>query len=294
MRLPDGRRIGYAEYGDPDGVAVLALHGTPGSRIKFRAADALAARLGVRLIAPDRAGYGGSTPKPGRGLAAAAGDLFQLANALGIGEFTLVGISGGGPHAAACAALGDGRVRALGLVGPVGPIRDPVVEAALPPKFRRIFALGRHPLLARVVFTAIGRCAAYWPGLLARGLMQRACAADRPLLRRADVAGSLAASFAEGIGRGVEGAMEDARMFAEPWDFDPALICVPTVVWQGSEDGNVPPAAAIRLARLIPGCEMHLIEGAGHYWVYDHFDEVLRTLLDRADRRHGTAGIAPS
>ncbi|MGD9867101.1 MAG: alpha/beta fold hydrolase [Hyphomicrobiales bacterium] len=280
VRLPDGRRISYAEYGDPDGFPVLALHGTPGSRFKFRPADGLAMERGVRLIAPDRAGYGGSTPKTGRDLAEVASDVTELANALGLERFAVVGISGGGPHAAACAWLMGERVAALGLVGPVGLVTDPDIARSLTPKFRRIFlGLGRHPLLARAAFSVIGFVARRWPGLVPRGLVARAASADRAILLRPEVGANLAESFAEGLEHGVSGATEDARLFCAPWGFDPGGIGVPTALWQGMDDGNVPAEAAVRLAERIPGCRLYRLHGEGHYWVLDHFGEVLDALL---------------
>lgn len=122
MRLPDGRHLGYAEYGDPAGLAIIGFHGTPGSRLMFQLADSAARELGLRLLAPERPGFGISTYQKNRTLASYAADIAAFADRLGIKRFAVAGISGGGPYAAACAALLPERVTALALVSPVGPM----------------------------------------------------------------------------------------------------------------------------------------------------------------------------
>ncbi|MET0869990.1 MAG: alpha/beta hydrolase, partial [Methyloceanibacter sp.] len=110
LRLADGRRIGFAEYGDPDGQPVLAIHGTPGSRLMFALTDAPARERRLRIVAPERPGYGLSDFQLQRSLAEAASDLEQCANALGLRRFALIGVSGGGPYAVAAAAAMPRRI----------------------------------------------------------------------------------------------------------------------------------------------------------------------------------------
>src|ERR1700726_2169775 len=114
----DGRRLAASVYGDPEGLPVFLLHGTPGSRIGPTPRSAILHRLGVRLICFDRPGYGESDRLPRRRGPAGAGDGSALAHALGGGKFAVVGRSGGGPHALACAALLPERTtKAAVLVG---------------------------------------------------------------------------------------------------------------------------------------------------------------------------------
>ncbi len=105
LSLGDGRKIGYAEYGDPDGLPVIALHGTPGSRFMFALTDEGARARGLRVIAPERPGYGRSDFHRFETLADTASDVEALADALGLDRFALMGMSGGGPHAVAAAHL---------------------------------------------------------------------------------------------------------------------------------------------------------------------------------------------
>ncbi|WP_455385831.1 alpha/beta fold hydrolase, partial [Acidihalobacter prosperus] len=121
LRLPDGRRLAYAEYGDPRGRPLIYNHGLLSSRFEAVFADGAARRLGLRLIAVDRPGCGGSDPLPGRRLLDWPGDVAALAAALRLPHFHVFGVSGGGPYALACASALAGRVTGLTLVCPLGP-----------------------------------------------------------------------------------------------------------------------------------------------------------------------------
>ena len=105
MELPDGRELAWLEAGKPRGRPVFAFHGTPGSRRQVSFDEKSITAAGVRMIAPDRPGYGHSSYHPGRSLADWAADVSALADHLKVGTFTVVGVSGGGPHAVACARL---------------------------------------------------------------------------------------------------------------------------------------------------------------------------------------------
>src|SRR6185312_3853086 len=104
VRLADGRTLACLELGDPSGPPVLYFHGYPGSRLEARVAAAAARRLGLRLLAVDRPGFGQSTFQTGRSIGAWAADVAALADRLALGRFSIVGVSGGGPYALACAA----------------------------------------------------------------------------------------------------------------------------------------------------------------------------------------------
>jgi pimeloyl-ACP methyl ester carboxylesterase len=276
MRLPDGRRIGYAEFGDAKGLPVLAIHGTPGSRYMFALTDQAARERGLRIIAPERPGYGLSDYRRRDALAQTAEDVNALADGLGLDRFALIGVSGGGPHAMAAAASIPDRVALLALISPVGPIAD---------CHRRIRMSAFH----RLVFTRVGRsksaCASFFwslrnlirwaPGLAHAGLMRRVTPSDRPILTTADVRANLRAAIHEGLRPGIKGALQDLRLFCGPWNLPLGEIDVPTIMWQGSDDTIVPPQAAYHLAEALPNCRLDVVQGAGHYWVFAQFARVL-------------------
>lgn len=276
LKMPGGRLLGYAEYGDPQGMPVLCFHGTPGCRWMFQLGSPLAAEHGIRLIAPDRPGYGVSSPVAARQLSDWPGDIAWLADRLGISDFAVIGVSGGGPYAAACAACLADRISAAALVSPAGPVGLSEIAEHLSREHKRIFSsLARSPRLIDATFTAMRFAVTYSPSLALRGLMARAASVDREILSDRVIGDNLITSLAEGLVDGISGAAQDLWLFAAPWDFAPGEIAIPCKVWQGDLDRNVPPAAAYHLAETIPGCELEVLSGTGHYWIYRHFDQVL-------------------
>jgi pimeloyl-ACP methyl ester carboxylesterase len=275
-RVTGGRQVGYAEYGDPHGLPAIALHGTPGSRFMFALTDEAGRTRGLRLIAPERPGYGLSDSHHFETLAETAGDVEALADALGLDRFSLIGVSGGGPHAIATSALLKDRILRLALVGPVGPIADCGDHIRMSHLHHLIFtrmAPSRH---ASGAFFATLRTLLDWaPSVAYHILMQRVTAGDRDVLHRPEVRANLQAAIREGLRTGVEGALQDLRLYCGPWDLKLAEINVPTFMWQGSDDTIVPADAAYRLAGALPNCRLEVIEGAGHYWVFGEFDRVL-------------------
>ena len=274
--LPDGRRVGYAEYGDPKGLPVFALHGTPGSRLMFALTDLVARDRRLRLIAPERPGYGLSDYRSCATLLDHAKDVSALANALGIERFAIIGVSGGGPYAVAVAAAMPRRVVLLALVGPVGPIADHGQQIRMSPRHRLLFGrLARWPLAPRAFFFGLRKLLHVAPEIAYRGLLTRVSQPDRTILARDDVKASLCAAVLEGLRPGIEGAVQDVGLFCAPWGLALERVDASAVLWQGSDDSIVPPEAAYWLARTLPNCRLDVVHGAGHYWVFAQFGLVL-------------------
>ena len=290
--LPDGRLLGYAEYGDPSGAPIFGFHGTPGSRLMFSLAHPAALDLGIRLIAPERPGFGISTYQRGRTLASYAIDIADFADALGIGQFAVAGVSGGGPYAAACAALLPGRVSALGLVSPVGPMAGAEKPASigkghyfafrvtprLPPLLAAVFCIGRYAFL-------------YAPNAIYGFILGRASPSDWKILSRGEVRRNLLRGVAEGCRPGIGAGMQEMGLFSRPWDVPFQAIRAPAFHWQGMADRNVSIAASLGLAERVPNCRTRRIENAGHYWIFDNIAEVLRTLAEAARQSTAAASL---
>ncbi|MEX1060579.1 MAG: alpha/beta hydrolase [Methyloceanibacter sp.] len=276
QRLADGRRIGYAEFGDARGAAVLAIHGTPGSRFMFALTDKAARARGLRIIAPERPGYGLSDFCRKGTLAHAADDMTAFADALGLDRFAVIGVSGGAPHAIATAASMADRIALLALISPVGPIADCQGRIHLTKLHRLIFTkMGGSPAACATFFWSLRNLVRWAPGVAYRALMQRVVPSDRKVLARAEVKANLQAALREGLRPGIEGARQDLRLFCAPWGLKLEDIDVPAIVWQGSDDAIVPPGAAYHLAETLPNCRLDVIQGGGHYWVFAQFERVL-------------------
>ena len=265
-----GRRV---EYGDLKGLPVFALHGTPGSRLMFALSDHAARDRGLRLIAPERPGYGLSDYRHSATLFDHARDIATLAEALGFERFAIIGVSGGGPYAVAVAAALPRRVTLLALVG---PIADHGRQIRMSRGRRLLFGnLVRLPVALRAIFFGLRNLLHLAPELAYRGLMARVSQSDRAILARDDVKASLRAAVFEGLRPGIEDAVQDVTLFCAPWGLPLARVYASAVLWQGSDDSIVPPEAAYWLGRTLPNCRLDVIHGAGHYWVFGQFGLVL-------------------
>jgi len=287
MQLADGRRLGWREYGAPGGWPVIALHGTPGGRSKYAMADAEARRLGLRLICPDRWGYGLSDrPRDTPRLNSYADDIVDLADSLGIARFSVVGISGGGPFAAAVAALLPERVVGLALVSPVGPIAGAPCAWRLGAFHQVCFRmLPAMPGAIRLCFGVMRGVLAVSPAAAVAMASARAGSSDRATVRRPAIRQGLGETFKLGLLPGSDGAVIDMDLFGKPWSLPLGVVAAESRLWIGLEDRNVPVAAACGLAEAIPGCELSVIPDAGHFWITAHFPEVLRWLSVRAHQK---------
>ena len=264
LTLPDGRNLSIAQFGSPAGPPVFYFHGYPGSRQEVAILD----HLPLRIISIDRPGYGSSTPLPGRRLLDWPADVAAAADQLGVDRFTVLGVSGGGPYATACAYALPQRVSAAVLLCPVPP---PEALEGLPARalgdLGLLMFLGRNPRAARAFLTT-ARWLGRNPRLLTPALIQRFGALRLPasdLQALAEPASSrVLASFREGIRPGIEGVWMDAQIYAQPWGFALDAVQVPVELWHGTAD-TIVPAATSEVYRAIPGLRRTLIDGAGHY-----------------------------
>ena len=256
VRMPDGRCIAVEEYGDPAGPPVLYFHGWPACRLEA----GLIPGLPVRLLALDRPGYGRSTPQPGRTLLDWPHDVAEVMDRLGVRQFHVVGLSGGGPYAAACAYALPERVLGMALVSPVPPAFTGHGSTA---GVGHLFRLGRHPVAARRVLNAM-RPLLHRRIITPRTIVGRSLpTSDRSSLTPATLAG-LGRVWREGLGRGVQGALSDAEIYAGSWGFALPDIGVPTTIWWGAEDSLIP-EAGIAPYRTVPNARIQVLAGEGHY-----------------------------
>jgi pimeloyl-ACP methyl ester carboxylesterase len=281
MELPDGRELAWVELGDPSGKAVLAFHGTPGSRFQVVADEGQVRTAGVRLVSVDRPGYGHSTYHPGRTLVEWPDDVRRLADHLDLDRFGVMGLSGGGPHALVCAALMPERVSAAGVLSGVGCLGEPNSEEGMLPTNAFITKMSRHttkPLeIAFAVMTTIQR---RWPEQMLRLMAKQLPAADAGILARPEMKRMLLREAKRASATTAKAAAQDFEIFSRDWGFQLADIKVPVHLWQGDADRNVPLAHARRMAAAIPGSILHEVPGGGHLMSLDRTYEILSTLAE--------------
>ncbi|GBG39131.1 alpha/beta fold hydrolase [Mycobacterium montefiorense] len=280
-QLIDGRELAWAELGDPSDYPVFAFHGTPGSRHQILVDSASLHAAGVRMIVPDRPGCGASTRQRRRAFAGWADDVAELADHLGIRRFAVLGISGGGPYAAVCARFLPDRVSAAALVSGVGSLAEPGSESGMMAANRLFARLGRRvPAANAVIFGLIFLFGRRAPHRVLPLLMNSMPAVDIGVLSRPEVLSMFISMLADASPTAGRAAAQDFRLFARDWGFRLEDINVPVQVWQGDVDVNVPVAHALRQAAAIPGATLHVVPGEGHLMFVDHFEEILRELLD--------------
>lgn len=217
----------------------------------------------------DRPGYGTSTPVPDRPVASAAADTARIADALGVAAFAVLGHSGGGPHALACAALLPERVRAAAVISSPAPFDADGLDW---------FAGMTEPAALRAA--AAGRAA--------KERYEAAPSETVPFT--ADDWAALATDWAwfdsvvaPALAAGPAALIDDDLAFTRPWGFDPAAVTAPVLVVHGTADEMVPASHGRWLARRCPGAELRLVPGAGHISVLRSAPDVL-TWLSAAQR----------
>jgi pimeloyl-ACP methyl ester carboxylesterase len=262
----DGRMLAVEDCADPAGRPVLVHMGTPNSRHLYGPNVRDAAERGLRLICYDRPGYGGSSPQPGRTVADCAGDVRAICAELGIDRLAMWGISGGGPHVLACAALLPDLVTAAASLASLAPYgaegldyfagmgQDNVDETRLfltdEAASRAKMDKDREELLATS------------PADAAKGIESLLTPTDAAVLH-GELAEYLVSSAQDGLAPGSQGWWEDNCMI-RPWGFDLADIAVPVLLLHGRQDMFVPFGHGEWLAAHIPNVEAWLLDDDGH------------------------------
>ena len=283
LRLPDGRNLSYAEFGKPDGYPVLYFHGTPSSRLEplLFAEDEVIARLGLRMIAADRPGMGQSDFQPKRGFSDWPGDVVALANALVLDRFAILGASGGGPYATACAAKIPERLRTVVIVSGGWPMNLPEAWDNLTPAVRLTrtiaskapFLLG---LMRKVTWgtpkswgdKSLARFTAGWP------------APDRAVLEQPGRMERLMQVMRESVHQGTRGPVWDMHLSVREWDFCLDDVRMPLKLFHGELDRNVPIALVRKVMGKLPSAQLVTYDNEGHWSTpVNHLDEIAQALI---------------
>lgn len=283
FQLPDGRVMGYAEYGQRDGFPLLVLHGTPGSRYMFQPGDEIAQSRGLRLIAPDRPGYGLSSVCIPTQYHQWTQDIKCLLEALNVERFLVFGVSGGGPFATAVASSMPEKIRGLALVSPVGIFDQAVCETWRWQHKLLFHQLPRFPFIMKFLFQLMRLFIFYLPHVSLKVFIQNLGKADQLILKEPIHTEQLIDAFHEGLRFGVDGVCADVQLFSSPWKIALKTIRMPVCLWQGMDDHMVPPKGALRLAECLPNVDVFVLEGEGHFWILNHFEDVLDQLLTTPD-----------
>jgi pimeloyl-ACP methyl ester carboxylesterase len=280
VRLSDGRQLGFASFGDADGVPVFYLHGSFGSRLEGRLTHPSALHRHVRVIAPDRPGFGLSQHRAKAALLDWPADLAELADRLGLDRFSMLGVAGGGPFALACAHKLGARVRALALVSSTGPHDRPGALSGMDLRVRMMLHVlpRRLPWLLRRMQERVARLADRDPAEMLREASGTLPSSERAVLASPEIAEIFMDAAYEGFRSGVHGVVDELRILAEPWGFGLEAIEAPVFLWHGETDRVSPVAMAHALAREIAKSQLQTIPERGSAIAVDVVPDAIATL----------------
>jgi pimeloyl-ACP methyl ester carboxylesterase len=281
VKLKDGRNLGYAEYGNLKGKVVFYFHGSPSSRLEAAALHETATRLNVYIISVDRPGMGLSTFQNGRRILDFVDDVAELADALNIDRFAVMGMSGGGTYAYACACKMPDRITGASIISGIGPIdelnatRNMIISTRL-----TLWLSVKAPYLMRLLFAIILNDVRRKHNLYFYKSLPHP---DQATLSIPFIADMWIESILEAFRSGTIGPVWDLGLFKQPWGFNPEEIIVPVQLWHGELDRNVPSVIARRLAVRIPKCQAKFYSHEGHFSLgFNHIEEIIATLVSQS------------
>ena len=276
IKLKDGRLLAYVEYGALEGKPVVYFHGFPGTRLDWPLIDVddSATKLKARIIAVDRPGTGLSDFKPDRKILDWPDDVTELADALQLDRFSVVGYSGGGPYTAACAYKISGRLTAAAIVSGMTPPEAPSIKEAIAWSMFALSPKERRPILTGIAHdldqVESGMKQSYPEGHPDRVIL------DQPGFAKKFID----LTFGEALRLGIDGVDQDAALYALPWGFQLQDITTEVHLWHGEQDLNVPISAARYVADAIPNCHATFFPDEGHISItHNHIREILNMLV---------------
>jgi pimeloyl-ACP methyl ester carboxylesterase len=280
LALADGRVLAWRWWGDRGGTPVLRVQGTPASRLNRNPDPTIQRDLGVRYLMADRPGYGGSTRKPGRGVADVTDDLVALLDDQGLDRVPVMGTSGGGPHALAIAARHPDRISAVGVVVGAAPLVQEEVDQLVGVNAEGYAAALKgwqslYEYLVPVRERLLGDT-----GM--QGVLHDAPPTDRAIMESPTWQRLSRENLAESLRQGAEGWADESLVLNMNWDFDPRDVKASVTWWHSEDDKNAPLSAARRVAAQLQRVDMHIWHGEGHFASLVHDKEIVQELIDRS------------
>ncbi|KAF3036461.1 hypothetical protein E8E12_006140 [Didymella heteroderae] len=292
MQLEDGRTLSYAAYGSPvPRTTVIYMHGFPSSRFEGKLWHSVCTKHMIRLIAPDRPGIGLSTYQPNRQILHWPVDVLALADALKVSQFYILGVSGGAPYALACVkTIPKSRLLGVSIVSGMYPMK--LGTAGMTMHSRMLFWVapwltGLTSFMFDMSMGKAARCSdpQVFEDVLEQEVDSRH-AGDQTAMKDPKHWPTFVAMMREAFARGSRGASWEARLKGSEWGFELSQLYIDSDVgcsltlWHGTEDVNCPAAMAKKAGSLMPGCNLHMMEGEGHVsFIFKKADEILNDLI---------------
>ena len=284
LELEDGRKLGYAEYGDPDGKPVFHFNGSGGSRLERPSDSRILTELGIRYISTDRPGHGNSTLQKDGELLDWPDDIASLADHLGISRFYILGWSAGGSHALACAYEMPDRVISGAVVSGLAPPDRPNPYKGYKGFLLLLMVLGRKfPKLVYIFRRMAARQINSPSEKMGVRFVRSLPEVDQKPFENPDVRELFLADIKEGYKQGGDGPARDDIIINTPWKFDIREIQTRFDIWQGDSDWNVPVNQGYYQANLLPDSNFHLMKNKGHMLLLEEWENVLAELIKQGE-----------
>lgn len=266
ITLSSGRKLGYAEYGDPKGVPLFYYHGWPSSRCQGELLDGIGKDLGLRIISPDRPGLGLSDFQPGRQLLDWPPVLEELAAHVGAEKFHVMGVSGGGPYVLATAHTMSDRVLSATVICGAPPLRI-VGTRELMWTYKLALWSQRHTPLLLAPGLALSARVLSLPShsLPLRAFISTLGPRDQEALRSAENSRIVMSSGSVGLRSGHRAMTVDGNIYTSDWGIDLEKVVYPIRYWHGSLDLNIPHSLVERFTCRMPNAKLTILDGEGHY-----------------------------
>jgi pimeloyl-ACP methyl ester carboxylesterase len=277
--LDNNALLSWNEYGSADGEPVFYFHGIPGSRLEAKPADIIASKLDIRLIAPDRPGYGDSDLQNNFTPLDWPESITQLADTLGIDHFSTLSLSGGGVYALACAHEIPERIKKLTLISCSAPYETDAMQQGIYADFKPLYELAAADYSAAL--QQVSQLASSADTLLN---VYESClpAEDLQILSNKEIRAQFLDDLTLAISNGVEGFTADLRCFSSPWQFNLEDIQTEVDIWHGYKDKNVGFVVAEYLASRLKNNTTHFMKNSGHLFLFDHWHDVLESIKSKA------------
>jgi pimeloyl-ACP methyl ester carboxylesterase len=279
MQLPDGRTLGYAELGEPEGVPIFYFHGLPGSRLEAQKINRCVNKINARLIGVDRPGMGVSDFQPKRQLLDWPVDVSALADSLAIDRFCVLRLSGGGPHALACACKIPERITACGVVSSIGP---PEINNEGMGKANRYFLSPSKyitPLTRFMLWMLVERYSQDERKLehYFMRLSKKVPEPEKKILEDPDLMKPAIEATKDSFRQGCKGMANEMTLYSSPWGFQLEDISIENMyLWHGELDENIPVSMGKAMAESIPKCQETYFPQESHLsTIVNHIDEIL-------------------
>lgn len=266
ISLEDNRILSYATYGPEDGTPFILFHGSPGSRISMD--DELFHQLGIKMIYPERPGYGNSSANPKATFKSWAADMEAFLDHLELEKVAIGGGSGGGPYALACAAYNPDRFNSVSLIASAAPHDIPGYKDGMAMTNRLGYLLNKYaPFVVKYISQNFAKGLKKNPDKTFNQVFNQLCEADKAIIQLMKENGTypvMVEHLQEAFVNGVEGHLADMRIFSKKWDIPYQKISCPVHIWHGEDDTLAPILGAKAFAEFLPNTETHFMANAGH------------------------------